>query len=703
MFRLFRNSVRLARGLPNRRRVRPSVEALEGRLVPANFAPTVFSDSGPGSLRAAVIAANTNGQDDVITLAAGTYQLTIQNTGSGQENAAATGDLDLTEAGHRVIIEGQGAAQTTIDGSVTGAPLGDRLFQVLSGVTVELRSLTLQGGQAQDVGTAGAAPGLSASLGGGILNDGTATLQDCVVQNNSAIGGAGPEGTGAMNGGMGFPGDGGGVYNTGTLILLRTTVQANSARGGDGGFASGTGTGGLGALGAGGGIANNQGSVIVTASTISANFVVGGAGGIGAQGGDGNGGSGGALFTLAGQVTFSDSTVAENNVQGGEGGFSFTSSFGGQGGDGVGGGVTSGGAQLAFRNSTIADNRADGGAGGSGQMQGQLGASGSSRGGGVAAIAGGPSSHTSTSSLFANNAADQGPDFFGTFNQADHTLVANPTETSGITDGVNGNLLGVDPIFEALTDNGGPTRTIALLLGSPALDAGANPDGLTTDQRGQPRVSNGQADIGAYEVLVPVATHFRVQAPASVPDGQPFSVTVTALDAGNQAVAGYQGTVHFTSSDAQAGLPADYTFTAADVGAHTFTGALRLQGAGLQTVVVTDTSAPALTGSASVTDVTPPALTGSASVTHVTAPSSPPEFVASVGRKKGKSLVLIADGTGELRWQRAFPFKVQVLRQDVNGDGLLDVILLFRQNGKRRRLLFSGLDLSPLPADRVGH
>ncbi len=58
-----------------------------------------------------------------------------------------------------------------------------------------------------------------------------------------------------------------------------------------------------------------------------------------------------------------------------------------------------------------------------------------------------------------------------------------------------------DPQLAPLGDNGGPTQTHALMIGSPAIDAGANPLGFTTDQRGTgfPRVVGTQADIGAYE------------------------------------------------------------------------------------------------------------------------------------------------------------------------------------------------------------
>ncbi len=63
-------------------------------------------------------------------------------------------------------------------------------------------------------------------------------------------------------------------------------------------------------------------------------------------------------------------------------------------------------------------------------------------------------------------------------------------------------IIGVDPLLGALANNGGPTRTQALLSGSPAIDAGSNPQGLTFDQRGAgfPRTLGEATDIGAFEV-----------------------------------------------------------------------------------------------------------------------------------------------------------------------------------------------------------
>ena len=64
-------------------------------------------------------------------------------------------------------------------------------------------------------------------------------------------------------------------------------------------------------------------------------------------------------------------------------------------------------------------------------------------------------------------------------------------------------VLPINLLLGPLTNNGGPTLTHALLPGSPALDAGD--DSLTgTDQRGFPRRSGAQVDIGAYEFGVPV-------------------------------------------------------------------------------------------------------------------------------------------------------------------------------------------------------
>jgi hypothetical protein len=95
------------------------------------------------------------------------------------------------------------------------------------------------------------------------------------------------------------------------------------------------------------------------------------------------------------------------------------------------------------------------------------------------------------------------------------------------------------------------------------------------------------------------ASKFLLSALASVTHGVGFSVTLTVEDAYGNVVTGYNGTVHFSSSDATASLPANYTFTAADAGVHTFTS-LVLRKKGKQTLTVTDTLNSALTATDSI-------------------------------------------------------------------------------------------------------
>jgi ELWxxDGT repeat protein len=96
------------------------------------------------------------------------------------------------------------------------------------------------------------------------------------------------------------------------------------------------------------------------------------------------------------------------------------------------------------------------------------------------------------------------------------------------------------------------------------------------------------------------ASRFTVAGfPSPVTAGAAGGFTVTAWDAYGNRATGYAGTVHFTSSDAQAVLPADYTFTAADAGAHTFTATLKT--AGTQWLTAADAANGALAGSQSVT------------------------------------------------------------------------------------------------------
>ena len=142
-------------------------------------------------------------------------------------------------------------------------------------------------------------------------------------------------------------------------------------------------------------------------------------------------------------------------------------------------------------------------------------------------------------------------------------------ETDGSTGWVASDLTGtiatpLNPLLAPLGDYGGPTQTMALLPGSPAIDAGNNaliPAGVTTDQRGPPRIVNGTVDIGAFESSgFTIAVTSGSGQTAAGAFAAPLVVTVTANNP-NEPVAG--GLVTFTppASGASAttdGQPGDH-------------------------------------------------------------------------------------------------------------------------------------------------
>lgn len=107
--------------------------------------------------------------------------------------------------------------------------------------------------------------------------------------------------------------------------------------------------------------------------------------------------------------------------------------------------------------------------------------------------------------------------------------------------------------------------------------------------------------------------------------GSPLSVTVTARNSSGTD-ASYTGTVQLTSSDTQAGLPASYTFTAADAGSHTFTVTLRTAGA--QSITATDQNKATATDSGIVVS---PAAPGSLTASAVTTSQINLSWASSTG------------------------------------------------------------------------
>jgi len=153
-------------------------------------------------------------------------------------------------------------------------------------------------------------------------------------------------------------------------------------------------------------------------------------------------------------------------------------------------------------------------------------------------------------------------------------------------------------------------------------------DGSVTNDGGYPQGSLIQASDGnfygttsgggsanqgtVFKFSVPI-THFSVSVAPTATAGSAFNVTITALNALNNADISYTGTVHFTSTDGSATLPSDATLTN---GVGTFSATLIH--AGVQTITATDTNVPSLTGTSGGITV------GAASPTHfvTSAPSS---------------------------------------------------------------------------------
>jgi hypothetical protein len=131
---------------------------------------------------------------------------------------------------------------------------------------------------------------------------------------------------------------------------------------------------------------------------------------------------------------------------------------------------------------------------------------------------------------FGTAGAAVGP---GTFVSQGYNLIG---DTPGVFTPLATDLPGLNPLLAPLGNYGGPTQTMALLPGSPAINAGSNglavdPSGnlLLTDQRGLARIVNGPVDIGAFEsrgFVLGVAGATNQQTTVFTPFAAPLSVGV---------------------------------------------------------------------------------------------------------------------------------------------------------------------------------
>jgi hypothetical protein len=296
---------------------------------------------------------------------------------------------------------------------------------------------------------------------------------------------------------------------------------------------------------------------------------VGGVGGPGGDhfGGDGGAARGGAVYN-AGSLTLRNSTVSGNFASGGSGGSGLIA---GVGGTAEGAGVHDAGT-LTVVGSTLAGNVAQGGT-----------FDGPANGGGIFHAGSGTAS-LRNSIVAGNDLAGSnvglmvGPDLFGGFTSAGWNLIGKGDGSTGVSNGTNGDQVGstaspLDPMITALQDNGGSTRTRALLPGSPAIDQGST--GVVVDQRGEirpyddPTVVNAGPDgddIGAVERQAPTlaVTDTRlVETPGGI--AARFSVTLADGSAGASVVVATANGTAVGPGDFVPVGPTTLTFAAGEV------------------------------------------------------------------------------------------------------------------------------------------
>jgi hypothetical protein len=557
----------------------PRLEILEDRNMLSTYVVSSLTDTGMGSGLAGDLRyciTNATSGNDMITFAAN-----------------LTGTIKLESAlpalNASVAIQGPGVAALTVENDPLDTTSFD-IFAVASTATVEISGLNISAIDSPfvnvgDIANAGTLTVRDSNLNGSITNSGTATLLGSAWTSvqvapsyNSGPRSAGPiDNTGTMTisgsilyGPGSFIGTAA-IANSGVLTLNYSTIKGISAFAPNGNDAHG-------------GAIFNQGSLTVNNSTLTNNDVQGGMGTFsGGPGWYARPGIGAGIYMSAGTLSINDSTLSDNRALGGNGTTSY-GAYGGHAGSGYGGGLYIAGGTVSINNSTFDNNQAV-----NGVNTDNLGYPGDASGGGIDNAAGPGALQMYDTILADNSASTAAPDLAGSVASLGYNLI-------GISSGGNGfvasDLLNVNPLLGPLQNNGGPTETMALLPGSPAIDAGDNANAPAYDQRGPgyPRIAGGFIDIGAFEVQNNSTTQASSLAvsgfPSIVTAGSAGSFKVTALNADGTTDTGYTGTVRFSSSDVQADLPADYAFTAADSGVHTFSATLKT--AGTQSLTVTD-------------------------------------------------------------------------------------------------------------------
>jgi hypothetical protein len=524
-------------------------------------------DSNPGdgvcrdamykcSLRAAVMEANALPGPDTIFIPAGTYLLSY---GGPNENAAANGDLDITDA---LTITGTSGDPSTV--IIDGGGI-DKVFSIdptwNKSFATTIQNVTIQNGH-------NTSPSSGDGYGGALDFDGyqtgTLTISNCIIKNSQTDQGPGggiaavASGIGAsgtvtithtkISGNMAPADQGGGLWvGSGVIVSISDSVIENNTSGVAGGGAAFT-------------VDPPSGSHTITSSAIIGNTVSSGSR------------QGGGIYDVA-ALTVSNSTIA-NNTTSSSGGGIYTSLYTGK--------------TLTLTNVTITGNTGAGltrNPSSGGTVDGPTVLRNSIVAGNVGGDATG-----------ANLAATSTYNLFGTGG------------SGGLTNGVNGNQVGVaSPGLGALTTLNGWQQVIPVLPGSPALDAGNNSLVYgSTDQRGGPRTLDAAdadttqtVDIGAYEAS-PMIALIPTQ---SMNGGTDKTVTFNIGD-GSQPIAG------LATSSNMAVVPNGALSVTGTGSARTLTIAGSAVSGGSSTITVTlSYNGASVSTSFNLTVVAPPDLT----------------------------------------------------------------------------------------------
>jgi hypothetical protein len=448
--------------------------------------------------------------------------------GQGGDGAGIynTGTLDLsgdTVSGNTTGAGGEGGTAPEYSGN--GGNGGDGAGIWSSGYLSGIES-TISGNSA---GTGGSGPGETfggnggnSGSGAGIFNVGAMLLAEDTVTANAIDAAASGESQADGNlGGSG--GNGGGVYNDSpsTVNVAETTISDNSAGdGGDAGGGTGGGTGGNG--GSGGGVYSTT-TLVLTADTIAADQAGNGVAGPGSEAignSSGRGGNGGGVFAT-GSLQMTNDTITGDEAGSGAGGDAGDGDVGGNGGSGGnGGGIYSDGSPQTLLHLTLVRN----GAGSAGTGATGTNSSGTSGTAGAGGNIFGARAVKITATILAESSSGGncgGTITDGGYNIDDNTSCHFTSKSKSISDS---NTLDRH-LAASLAQNGGPTETILITSGSPAIGKVTRVDCPATDQRGAPR--HVPCAIGAFDPYGD--TGIKSFTPTSAKPGATITITGSNL------------------------------------------------------------------------------------------------------------------------------------------------------------------------------